>query len=318
MIDRRRVLAWALAGATGAGAGPAWSRTGRGRPSRDLEGLWDIGSYTLLERPPELKSLALTPAEAEAFEAPRRALNGMPPSPPGALGQNESEFNERGSGLARVKGQIRSSAIIDPPDGRMPFTAEALHRLGLDTTPPTESFDDPEARPGQEQCLANAAAGAPIVGAADANLLQILQPPGAVVILTEKYHDLRIVRTDGRPRPNPLPPAWMGDSVGRWEGATLVVDTVGQHPGVFSRGPRFYVTGATTAVERFTRVGPAELLYEYTVTDPTLYSQPWRGEMSFHATRGPMFEYACHEGNYGLAGALAGARREEAEAKQRR
>jgi hypothetical protein len=307
MIDRRRMLAVGLA---------LWAGAARAAPRPpSLDGLWHLGSYTDLERPAGLKSLALTPAEAEAWEAPRRALNGMAPSREGGVGQNESEFNDRGDGLARVKGQIRSSGIVDPPDGKLPFTAEAIHRLGLDLAqPPQETFDGPEVRPGQERCLANPAAGAPILGAPDANLMQIVQAPDAVAIVTEKYHDVRIVRTDGRPRPAHLPPAWMGDSVGRWEGATLVVETRGHRPDAIARSPRLFVTGQTTAVERFTRISADTLLYEYEITDPSLYTRPWRGEMTFRAATGRMFEYACHEGNYGLPGILAGARREEADA----
>jgi hypothetical protein len=299
----------AAAAAWAAGAGVA--RSHPRNPRRSLEGLWHLGSYTDLERPKELKTLALTPAEAEAYEAPRRALNGMPPSKPGELGQPESEFNDRGQGLARVKGQIRSSGIIDPPDGRLPFKAEVVARLGLDKTPRPESFDNPEDRPGSERCLANNAAGTPILGAPDTNLMQIVQTPGAVAILTEKYHDLRIVRIGGPPRPSPPPPAWMGDSVGRWEGGALVVETAGQHPGLIMRGGRIYVSGETTSVERFTRSSAGELFYEYEITDPSLYTRPWRGEMTFRAAEGTMFEYACHEGNYGLANVLAGARKEE-------
>jgi len=310
MIDRRAML---VAMAAWAGAGAARSRP-RGS-GRSLEGLWHLGSYTDLERPKELKALVLTPAEAEKYEAPRRALNGMPPSKPGELGQPESEFNDRGEGLARVKGQIRSSGIIDPPDGRLPFKPEVIARLGLDKTPRPESFDNPEDRPGPERCLASAAAGTPILGAPDSNIMQIVQTPGAVAIFTEKYHDVRIVRIGGPPRPSPLPPAWMGDSIGRWEGDTLVVETIGQHPGEILRGGRILVTGQTTAVERFTRLSPGELFYEYEITDPSLYTRPWRGEMTFRAAPGRMFEYACHEGNYGLANVLAGARKEEQDAK---
>jgi hypothetical protein len=309
MIDRRTML---MAVTAWAGAGAASSAARRNPPS--LEGLWHLGSYTDLERPKELKNLVLTPAEAEAWEAPRRALNGQAPSKPGELGQPESEWNDRGSGLAHVKGQIRSSGIVDPPDGRLPYRPEVIARLGLDKTPRPESFDNPENRPPSERCLGNGAAGAPILGAPDTNLMQIVQTPGAVAILTEKYHDVRIVRIGGPPRPNPLPPAWMGDSVGRWEAATLVVETVGLKPGLLYRAARLYVSGQTTSVERFTRTSEGDLLYEYEITDPSLFTRPWRGEMTFHTAAGRMFEYACHEGNYGLANVLAGARKEEADA----
>ncbi len=314
MIDRRAVLAAGLAAWAVAGT----ARGGARRPATSLEGLWHLGSYTDLERPRELASLVLTPAQAEAWEAPRRALNGQAASEPGEVGQPESEWNDRGAGLARVKGQIRASAIVDPPDGRLPYRPEVAARLGLDKPLRPTKFDNPEDRPAGERCLANAAAGAPIMGAPDSNLMQIVQTPGAVAILTEKYHDLRIVRIGGPPRASPLPPAWMGDSVGRWEGATLVVETVGQHPGLLGRTVRLYVSGETTAVERFTRAAPGELLYEFEIADPSLYTRPWRGEMTFRAAAGRMFEYACHEGNYALENVLAGARKEEADAAGKR
>jgi hypothetical protein len=310
MIVRRGMLV-ALAAAMGAGvSAPAAARPRR----RDLEGVWTSASYTDLQRPRTLPRLVLTPAEAEAYEAPLRRFNGLPPSPPGEVGQAENEFVDRGAGLARVKGQIRSSWIVDPPDGRIPWSATALARR-YDVMPPVQGLGNPEERTGPERCLASVNAGAPMVGAPDSNLFQILGTREAVVILSEKYHDARIVRlSDGRPLP-PMPPSWLGDSVGQWEGDTLVVETRGFHPGVTSRGFLVFATDATRVRERFTRLGPDELFYEFTIEDPVLFTRPWRAEMAFPAAKGRIFEYACHEGNYSLPGILAGARREEREAK---
>lgn len=315
-VKRRALLAAGLSLAGGAAAlAKAKPNPGKLGP-RDLEGAWTLGSYTDLERPAALKSLVLTPAEAEAYEAPRRRLRGMPPpAADDALGQAEAEFNERGDGLARVKGQIRSSWIVDPPDGKIPFTAAGLAALAAARA---ERYDDPETLNGTTRCLANAAAGAPMAGAPDANLFQIVQTPAWVVIVTEKYHEARIIRIVGdaqAPGP-PQPPQWTGDGVGHWEGATLVVATAGQRPGVVQRGGRLLAAPTTRVVERFRRSGPGELYYQFTVEDPVLYSQAWRGEMTIHRAPGRMFEFACHEANYSLAGILAGARRAEHEAAE--
>lgn len=253
----------------------------------------------------------MAPAEAEAYEAPRRALGGMMPSRPSEVGQAESEYNDRGAGLARVKGEIRSSIIIDPPDGRLPYTLKAIAQLQLDKSPPPENYDSYEVRPGLERCLTNQAAGAPIFGGPDANLMLIVQTPDSIAILTEKNHDVRVVRLDGRPPLTHAPADWLGDSVGRWEGGTLVVETARFKPGTHARTPRLYVSGSTTTVERFTRLSGEELLYEFAVTDHSLFTQTWRGETTFRADGGQLFEYACHEGNYGLPDILSGARQAE-------
>ena len=311
MIDRRRLLAAAslyFGGAPAVAARPAVDpgpgRPGPGSaPGRSLEGVWTLESYTNLERPKELRALVLTAAEAEAYEAPRRALHGMPASKPGEPGQQESEFNERGEGLARVGGEIRSSWIVDPPDGLIPYTAAAKARLGVGKPPTEARMDNPEDLSGATRCMGNFAAGAPMIGAPDTNLFQIVQTPAAIAILTEKYHDVRIVRLGGTAA---AVRSWLGESIGRWDGDTLVIDTTGLRPGFTSRG--FWVSGDTRVVERLRRIGAAELLYEFTVEDPSLFSRPWRGEMSLHPAKGAIYEYACHEGNYSLPSILRAAR----------
>jgi hypothetical protein len=312
MIDRRGVLA-ALGAAAGAGLTPAVA--GARWAKRDLEGLWTTASYTDMERPAELHTLVLTPAEAEAYEAPRRAMHGMLPSKPGeAVGQAENEFLDRGEGLARVKGQIRSSWITDPPDGRIPYDTAALKRRRVALTYGEEKLEDPEDLNGPERCLATVAAGAPMTGAPDANLFQIVQTRDHLVILSEKYHDARIVRLSDLSRPSPLPGSWLGDGCGMWKGDTLEVETVGFHPGTTNRGFHLVTGEATRVVERFTRLSPGELFYEFAVEDPEIYTRPWRGEMTLRRAAGRIYEYACHEGNYSLPGILAGARRGEREA----
>ncbi|HEX7943390.1 MAG TPA: hypothetical protein VF495_01920, partial [Phenylobacterium sp.] len=284
---------------------------GARKAGRDLGGTWTHASYTNLERPPELKALVMSAAEIEAYEAPRRAQGGMPPSKPGEVGQAESEFNERGDGVMRVRGEARSSLIIDPPDGRVPFRPEVLGRIGVDRPPTSVPRDGPEQRALTERCLSSAASGAPMIPGADANVFQFVQTPAALAIVCEKYHEVRIIPI-GAPLPQRLLPSWPGTSAGRWEGDTLVVETAGFHPGVSDRGQRLVVSDATRVVERFTRTGPAEILYVFDVTDPVLFSRSWRGEAIFRPAKGLIYEYACHEGNYALADILAIARHEEA------
>jgi hypothetical protein len=295
--------------------------TRRGFDPRDLDGTWNLGSYTELERPKGIARLVMTPAEAEAYEAPRRAGRGELASEPGdEVGQNQSEWNDRGSGLARVKGQIRSSTIVDPPDGKLPYQpwAASVAKNG--------ALDNPETMGGTTRCMVSVAALPPMLGAPDANLVQFLRAGSDFVIVAEKYHDARIVRLGppGRPwrlgsalPPGADPPGFLGSSVGRWEGDTLVVETAGFHLGVIYRGQRTLVSGSTRVTERLTRVGADEIAYAFTVTDADLYTRPWRGEMTLRRSDGRMFEYACHEGNYSLPGMMAGARREEREARGR-
>jgi len=306
-------MAAGVAGAVGA-AGAAQSAE-RGFPKRDFTGLWSNASYTDFERPAELKTLVVTPAEAEAFEASRRATFGMPASKPGEVGQAESEFNERGQGLARVHGEIRSSWIIDPPNGHIPYTPQALAMLGFDKTPRPESFDNPEDRPHGERCLASLASGAPMMIGADTNHFLFVQTKDVLAIYCEKYHDVRMIRLDGAPRPTPLVRSWMGDSVGGWDGDTLVVETVGFRPGLTSRGFRFYLSGDGRVVERFTRTAADAFFYEFSVEDPTLFSQVWKGEITWETAQGQIYEYACHEGNYAVRSILSAARQAEAKGR---
>lgn len=284
-------------------------------PARSIDGVWTLGSYTDFQRPKDLKSLVLTPAEAEAYEAPRRALGGMLRDKPDGLGQSEAEFNERGHALARVNGEIRSSWIIEPADGRIPYTAATRKRLGLDLEKRPDRRDNPEELDGLTRCLTNQAAGAPMVGAPDTNLFEILVTPDHVAIQTEKYHDVRIVRLGVQERPDARVGSWIGHSVGRWEGDTLVVETEGFRAGDTVRGAGLFLSQGSRVVERFTRHGPDALIYRFTVEDPEMYTQAWRGEMVLDRAKGRIFEFACHEGNYGLPNILAGARHDEATAR---
>jgi hypothetical protein len=307
VIDRRRLLAPLAALALGVPARAAprayrAPRTAWGAP--DLQGLWTNASYTELERPKELATLALTPEAARAWEA-RLAKTGGVNVPKDPLGQAQSEFPEAGSGLARVKGEIRSSLIVEPDDGRLPYRPEVKARIEALYK---GHYDGPEERPQQERCLTAPNAGAPIVTAADTNLLQIVQTPSFVVIVSEKYHDARIIPLGGGPPPRDAPRSWLGEARGEWQGETLVVRTAGFRDDLIQRDDGFYLSGAAEVAERFTRTGLREIFYAFSVTDPALYTRPWRGEYVFYPAPGMMFEDACHEGNYSLPSILSAAR----------
>jgi hypothetical protein len=296
-------VAAVLLGVGAAQAGPK----ARAAPA-DLTGVWTNGWYTDLQRPKEFKALIATPYEAEAYEAPRRRLQGMVVAKDDELGQAEAEFNDKGPGLARIRGEIRSSWIVDPADGKVPYRPEVKEKLGIGK-PPVQVYDNVEDRPTMERCLTATGAGAPIINSPDTNFVQIVQTAGAVVIVSEKNHDARVVRLDG-PRGPHEPPSWIGVSIGRWEGRTLVVETTGRRPGITRMGVT--VSDHTRVVERFTRTGPRELTYLFEVEDPTLFTQRWKAEMVFRASDQPMYEFACHEGNYALPSILSAARQAEA------
>jgi hypothetical protein len=297
VCDRRQALL-GLTAALGAGAASA-----RPAPGADLDGVWSNGSYTLLERPKEFTRLVATEAEAAAWEAPRRALKGIHPDEY-PLGQAESEFPETGPGLARIRGEIRTSWITEPADGRIPWTPQARERYGIGK-PPVERFDHIEERPTDERCITSRGSFAPIMNAPDTNYFQIVQTPAHVAIVSEKNHDARIVRLGAAPPPPGVAPVWMGHATGRWHGRTLVVENRRMR---FTRVRGLILTESARVVERISRSGPDELAYLFEVTDPALFTTTWRGEMAFRRADKPLYEFACHEGNYSLPSILSAAR----------
>ncbi len=307
-IARRALLAAACALPLAATFAAARRVAGPANP-HDLTGVWTNAWYTKMERPKAFKGLTATAAEAEAFEAPRRAHHGELLDPVhDELGQNESEFPDNGPGLARIRGEYRTSWITDPPDGRIPWTPEAAKRLYIHVEGP-EVLDNVENRDTDERCLTNSTATAPLVNAHDANLIQIVQTPGAVVLVGEKNHEARIIRLDGGAAP--VIRGWTATSVGRWEGPTLVVETSGLRAGVTKLDDNIYLSDQSRVVERFTRTGPKEIAYLFEVSDPSLFTRAWRGEMVLRQAEGMIYEYACHEGNYSLPTILHAARMAE-------
>ena len=272
----------------------------------DLNGVWTNASYTQFERPKALKSLVVTPEEAQVYEAALRKSHGILVDPHDKLGQEESEFGESGEGLARIRGQIRSSWIVSPTDGQVPYSAQAKARWKIGPHGVEDGYDNPEERPQSERCIAANGSGPPQMSEQDANLFTIVQTKDHVAIAAEKNHDVRIIPLHAVR--NPLEPrTWSGTSIGRWDGKTLVVETDRFREGLIDRD-FFLYSGDAKVVERLTRTGPGEILYEFTVVDPALFTQPLQAEMLITAAKGRMFEYACHEGNYSMPSILQAAR----------
>ncbi|MBL8772470.1 MAG: hypothetical protein JNK30_13895, partial [Phenylobacterium sp.] len=206
-------------------------------------------------------------------------------------------------------------------DGRLPYSAEGRKRFAEAVTGIRTNFDGPEGRQVAERCLMGfgSTAGPPMMNVLYNNTYQIQQTADAVVIVVEMNHDARVIRLGETRRLPGHVRQWMGESIGRWEGDTLVVETTGFHPGEQLRPgipTTFYVSKDAKVTERFTRISDQQIRYEFTVDDPATYTRPWKGEMPFNAAKGPVYEYACHEGNYALPGILRGARVAEAEGRK--
>ena len=304
-----------LAPGPAAGQGRAWTppRTPDGKP--DIQGTFTFSTITPLQRPAGLEGKeTLTAEEAAAFEASENKRQNRdlfdpekgapsagyaPRAQGGVLSYNEFWY-ERGSQLTEDK---RTSLIVDPPDGRIPFTESARQKNAERAQKSNSGFADSYTdRSLADRCIMGFNSGPPMISGAYNNNLQILQTPGYVVIVNEMVHNTRIIPTDGRPHGKIR--LWAGDSRGRWEGTTLVVETTNFLRETSLNGS----TADTQLVERFTRVAPDTIKYEFTVKDPTSYTRPWSVMMPLQRTDGLLYEYACHEGNYGLHGIMAGAR----------
>lgn len=303
-------------------------RTPDGKP--DLQGNWTNATLTQLERSLEFgERKTLTPEEAAKIEgaaAQHVEENAKPTDPKagildlptdcgyGFTGTNCGYNNfwvDRGTQVVRIDGQPRSSIITEPTNGRIPsLTPVGAKEAGARMTAFRKGagpVDGPEIRSLGERCLTSfgSSAGPPMLPLMYNNTYSIVQTADTVMILVEMVHDARVIRVGGKHVPGGVK-KWYGDSIGRWEGDTLVVETTHFHPQQTFRGlgPDRKVT------ERFTRISRDQTLYQFKVEDPAL-TQPFAGELSLNATPDLMYEYACHEGNYALPGILAGAREEE-------
>jgi hypothetical protein len=319
-----RVSGQAQSATNATAAAKTWTvpHTPDGQP--DLQGVWDYRTITPLERPKELGTKEFfTDEEALNFqkEENRRqnrdlidsAEGGLQYPPGGVVPYNEFWY-DRGT---KIVGSKRTSLIVDPSDGRLPaWTPEGQKQADLRAAaqrndqlghPLADSWED---RPLQERCIVGLNAGPPMTPGAYNNNFQLVQTRGYVVILNEMVHSARIVPLDGRPHGGIR--QWKGDSRGHWEGNTLVVDTTN-----FKRETSLEGSSANThLIERFTRTGPNTLLYEFTVDDLMMWTRPWTAAVPMSKSEDPIYEYACHEGNYGMTGILAGARAEEKAAEE--
>jgi hypothetical protein len=271
-------------------------RTLAGYP--DLSGAWIDGFLTMLERPPAVDQLVAPPAAAEKVA---QMISSRFPDviDPDIVFQGTSE-------LALVKGEFRTSIIVDPADGQLPYSTAGL-ALAQATIERGARFDDPEDRPLPERCLGGFGV-APMRGFVLGIPRQIIQTADNVVIFTEDTGGARIVRL-GAELPPPAVRSVAGSSTGRWEGDTLVIETANFsaiHPARFGLGRPLLISTETRVEERLTRVSDTELLVQFTVRDGDLYTQPWSGEFSFRRLEAPVFEYGCQGRNYSLPSTLRG------------
>jgi hypothetical protein len=278
------------------------SRTPDGHP--DLQGLWDYRTVTPLERPRDVGDKEFfTDAEALAFEKrnAERLDNVVAVHPPGWLDYGNKTLADR-----------RTSLIIDPPNGRLPPLTAAARAKNSANRPDEKAADGPEQRSPQERCLVFGA-GPPLLPGPYNNNVQIVQAPNAVVIMNEMIHDARVVPMDGRPHLPSSIRRWLGDSRGRWEGDTLVVETTNFTDRTSFRGSDQNLR----VVERITRPDVDTLMYEFTIDDPTAFSAPWTARFPMVRSTEQMYEYACHEGNFGLLDTLKGARYDDQAGKNK-
>ncbi|MDP6580277.1 MAG: hypothetical protein QF681_06450 [Vicinamibacterales bacterium] len=289
-------------------AAPSVPRTPDGRP--DLQGVWNFGSVTPFQRPASLGGKEfLTAEEASALEAQAAASLVDSPPRPGDPGSYNQFWFARGT---KVVGTGRTSLIVDPPDGQLPaYTDEGRARMAAREEARRRNAG-PEDRDVDERCILGFNSGPPMLPGAYNNLVQLFQLPGYVVILNEMVNDVRLVPLDSRPALPSEIRQWKGDSRGRWEGDTLVVETRNfRDLGTAHPAPNMERLEALGQhlhlVERFSRLDADTLLYKFTIDDSTAFTRAWSVEMTMTKTEDTLFEYACHEGNYGLYNILAGA-----------
>ncbi|MDH3424925.1 MAG: hypothetical protein OEN00_18140 [Gemmatimonadota bacterium] len=337
--------AWLVPAVEAQQAGSDWvaPRTADGQP--DLQGNWSNATLTPIVRPRGVGPV-LTPEQVREMEGEREAFieadlaDSDPDRPPppvggtltgdtrwdagaGAVGGYNQFYIDAGDNIAIYNGEPRSSLIVDPPDGsRPPFSEEGQQRLRdrLRAQGQFGQYDNPENRPLAERCIMSfgSNAGPPMMpNYFYNNNYTIVQTPDHILIMTEMVHDIRVIRLgEAQPLPAHIRP-WMGNSWGRWEGETLVIETTNIHPdqSIVGGGASFYPSERVKVTERLTRVDPNTINYEFTVDDPGTFTRPFSGEVPFRAMGELLYEYSCHEGNYGMEGVLSGARVQERQAQ---
>ena len=302
-------------------------RTPDGQP--DLQGLWNNATITPLERPQDLAGKPFfTEQEATGYEQQRierskkvgsiragrepqiRRDGAAEPNlePPGVEPADRDDFDAWEDTVTKVVKTLRTSMVIDPPDGRVPAltpAAENAQRARIEAArkPPA----GPEDLPLDYRCIHRSAAGPPMLPSLNNNNYRIFQTREYVAILVEMIHDVRLIPLDGRPHLPQDVRLLLGDSRGHWEGSTLVVDTTNFTDETHFRG----ADRNLHLIERFTRTDADTIIYSFTVDDPTAFTRPWTAELPMIKSEGPIYEYACHEGNYSVLYALTGARAQE-------
>jgi hypothetical protein len=303
---------WSIA-AFQSSPGPSAARSTprRVQNPRDLSGVWTNATLTPLERPAEFAGKEFfSQAEAAAYEKRMRERNDADRRDSNAEADLATGYNaawwDRGTTIVPT---LRTSLIVDPPDGRVPpLTPEAQRKAAARADARRlHPADGPEDASLADRCIVRGTAGPPMLPAGYNNNYQIVQTADSVAIIVEMIHDVRIIPLEARPHISGKIRQLVGDSRGRWDGNTLVVDTTN-----FTDRTNFRGSGENLhVVERFTRSDEDTLLYQFTVEDPRSFARPWSGELPMKKSDGPLFEYACHEGNYSMENTLGTVRDEE-------
>ena len=284
-----------------------------------FDGIWNSATATPLERPLQLKEKAFfTPEEAAEWER-QVAERNQEPSPEAVsknvgTGTYNTFFREFGERTVKT---LRTSIVTDPPDGRIPALTPEAAAVKLRRVEAMKNAASAQDTGLQDQCLAFLTAGPPMLPYSYNSNYQILQTKDAFVVHAEMIHDTRIIRLDGRPHLPPEIRLWLGDSIGHWEGHTLVVDTTNfNDSGGFygDAGGNFGWDRNLHLIERFSLLDADTLLYRFEIDDRSAFTQPWKGELTMSRSSGPIYEYACHEGNYALPNLLRGYRVSERQA----
>lgn len=286
----------------------------------NLEGVWNSATATPLERPPELKDKPFfTPEEAAEWERQVARRNEEPSSDAAAKRRGTGTYNtfyrEYGTRTVRT---LRTSIVTDPPDGRIPPLTPAAAEIKRRRVERQKKFENPEDLGLQDRCLAFLTSGPPLLPYTYNSNYQIVQTRDAVVVHAEMIHETRVIHLDGRPHLPASVRLWTGDSIGRWEGDTLVVDTTNfNDAGGFygDAGGNFGWDRNLHVIERFRLLDDETLLYQFEIDNPTAFTRPWKGELTMTRATGHIYEFACHEGNYSLTNILRGYRALERKAK---
>jgi hypothetical protein len=290
-------------------------RLADGKP--DMQGYWTNQTFTPLERPAQFKDKATFTAEEAAAWA-KRGIDNIVDQPRGAEVKADSEIHYDDA-IWMLEGypkgaMLRTSIITDPPDGRIPpLSAEGQKRQQerAAARKGRGQFDDAQARGLSERCIYWGHEGPPIMPTGYNSNLRIHQAPQTFVVVPEMMPAARIIPLDGRPKLAANVRGYRGDSRGRWDGDTMAVETTNYFEKTAWRGSG----GNLKVIERFTLINPNTIRYQFTVDDPSTWSRPWSGEYEMTRIEGPLYEYACHEGNYGLPSILKGARLAEEAAR---